>query len=295
MHKVLDNKELMLTILAHLDLEDLCRVALVRRSWRKHTDSPEFWSTISLRGRTLQVAKVVHLLRRHSCVQQLDARGVRLSPADLADVLPVLTALRSLELDKPGYDDRELAAISDHLPVLTRLVLAGGAVGSPGHMFHHHVHAAGAAAGWPTLRHPVLECLALECGRAPRLRLALPRLARLELRDFNCGSLQLAEGGALESLSLADCGKMSDSALRFLLCLEGEASQPRLPRLTTLSLSGVAHVGDETLRSCGQRHAGLTRLVLAGCPALTGEALARAGGFASLQELILDACDCLCG
>lgn len=121
------------------------------RDWRSTTDSDDFWHVISLRGRTLQVPKVVRLLQKRTCVQELDARGVRFSPSDLAEVLPGLTALHTLELEKGAYDDRELAALSAHLPALTRLVLAGGAVGNAAqHLFHHHVPG-GPGAEWPTL------------------------------------------------------------------------------------------------------------------------------------------------
>eukprot|EP00887_Chlorella_sp_A99_P003399 scaffold7.g3399.t1 len=282
---VLTSSELMTHVFEFLRLEDLCRAAMVRRDWRGFTDSPTFWERINLHGRTLN---------RHHTVRELDCRGVAFGPADLAAVLPLLERLESLELEKPAYEDRELEAISTHLPRLTRLVLAGGVVGSVRAVW---AGAGGAAPPDPfsaVLAHPSLRALALEGGRTLRLRLACPALRALELRDFGASQVQLAEGEALESLAVADCGKMNDAGLRYLLRLEGEGAAP-LPSLARLELRGVPHASDDTLRAAGARHTALTALALAACPALTGHQLAQHAGFAALRSLAIECCDSITG
>ena len=245
-------------------------------------------------------------MRKHSSVRELNARGVRFSGADLAEILPLLQQLESLELEKPGYEDPEIGYISDNLPRLRRLVLAGGMVGSVGRIFHAAaaVAAAGAPPGggppgfaqqeWTTLSHPGLQELTLEGGRAGRLRLAAPRLASLEVKDFVCSSLQMAEGEALTRLAVTDCSKMTDSALRFLLRVDADNGLG-LPTLTSLSLAGVSHVTDDTLRAVGLRHAGLQTLAVLGCPALTGDRLATNHGFRALRTLTVESCDGITG
>lgn len=56
---VLTSEHLLTAIFGHLCLEDLCRAAMVRARWREVTSNPNFWRTISLKGRTLQVSKVL--------------------------------------------------------------------------------------------------------------------------------------------------------------------------------------------------------------------------------------------
>lgn len=75
--------------------------------------------------------------------------------------------LESLELEKAGYDRGELEVLGATLPSLTRLVLAGGLLGPQ--MSHE----------WTLLTHPRLESLALESGRAARLKIQMPQLASL--------------------------------------------------------------------------------------------------------------------
>ena len=114
------------------------------------------------------------------------------------------------------------------------------------------------------------------------------------LRDFSAGSLQLQEAGALAALAVADCPKLTDGALRGLLCLEGAAAAP-LPALTHLSLAGVPGASDETVRLVGQRHPAVARLALASCGALTALGWASHGAYAALRRLSLDSCDSVTG
>ncbi|PSC67443.1 F-box LRR-repeat 15 [Micractinium conductrix] len=286
---VLEDPHLMTLVFAHLSLEDLCRVAMVRRCWREVTANPKFWQSINLKGRTLQVSKVRALLSRHCGVHELNARGVSFGPADLGAVLPELTKLRSLELEQErGYGRNELEAIGGNLPALTRLVLAGGTLMGP------MAAAPGGANDWAVVRHPQLQRLELESLRAQRLKLVAPRLAHLRLRDVSSGVMQVVEGGCLAEVELWECGKLTDGALRGMLCLEGPAAAA-LPCLTSVTLSSVGHTSDETLRLLGQRQTTLRSLALAACGAVSGAGLATPGGFAELRSLSVEHCDLLTG
>jgi hypothetical protein len=278
---VLTNEHLLATIFGYLCLEDLCRCAMVRARWRAVTSNPEFWSEINLKGRTVQVSKVRHLLSQHSGVKVLNARGVAFAPSDLTFLLPKLTKLESLEMDKGGYERLELEALATSLPCLTRLVLAGGLVGS-------HLP------DWSVLAHPRLEALVLESGRTTRLRIHAPQLTSLSLRDFQAGAFQLQEANALSSLSVHDCNKLTDTALRTLLSLEGAAATG-LAALTSITFSGVPTVSDETLRLVGQRHSAMAVLSLSSCAAVTGSGLGQHGAFPALRSLLLDSCDSVTG
>lgn len=75
--------------------------------------------------------------------------------------------LESLELEKDSYHQSELDALAANLPSLTRLVLAGGTVGTQ--LAHRST----------LLTHPRVQCLGLEAGRAPRLRILAPQLTSL--------------------------------------------------------------------------------------------------------------------
>ena len=78
--------------------------------------------------------------------------GALSDPRPRRGVLGPLCSLRSLELEKPGYEERELEALGA-LPSLTRLVLAGGYVGSGAQLVLHvrARRAAGVAVG-PVVR-----------------------------------------------------------------------------------------------------------------------------------------------
>ena len=82
--------------------------------------------------------------------------------------------LESLELDKSGYERRELDTLSASLPSLTRLVLAGGLVGS------HTMD-------WSTLAHSRLAELELSGGRAVRLAVKAPQLTSLWCGGWGAG------------------------------------------------------------------------------------------------------------
>lgn len=68
-----------------------------------------------------------------------------------------------------------------------------------------------------------------------------------------------------------------------------------LGALTSLSLSGVPTVSDETLRLVGQRHPRVASLALAACGAVTGGGLGQHGAYPALRSLSLDACDAVTG
>lgn len=265
----------------------------------------------------------------------------RLACSNAPPCPPPCRRLESLELEKGGYERSELEALSASLPALTRLVLAGGNVGSP------HLNE------WCQLAHAGLRDLALQSGRAVRLRIQAPHLTSLRwaqwralwagvascggqaalaaascpaaalhctpalptspptvpdhphphapspapscsLRDFSGASLQLLDAGELASLVVADCPKLTDGALRGLLCLEGPTAAP-LPCLTHLSLAVVPGASDETLRLVGQRHPGVARMALAACAALTANGWAAHGAYAALRCLSLDCCDSVTG
>lgn len=108
---VLTSEHLMTAVFSHLSLEDLCRAAMVRTRWREVTSNPEFWRTINLKGRTVQVAKVrpqeaavgagrlgdelggsQSSSRRPAAVGALhgSARGVALPQHSLPGLLPLL-------------------------------------------------------------------------------------------------------------------------------------------------------------------------------------------------------------
>ena len=79
---------------------------------------------------------------------------------------PCRSQLECLELEKGGYERRELDTLSASLPSLTRLVLAGGLVGP-------------ATDEWATLAHTRLQALELQGGRAVRLAVKAPQLTSL--------------------------------------------------------------------------------------------------------------------
>ena len=97
----------------------------------------------------------------------LNARGVAFKRNDLLATLPRLAALEDLELEKPYFDDAELAVICTSLPLLTRLVLAGGAVGSQAHAAHQ-AWGPGPPTDWAAVSHARLQHLVLEGGRCAR-------------------------------------------------------------------------------------------------------------------------------
>jgi hypothetical protein len=149
-------------IFSFLPIEEICRVASVNKDFYATTSSPGFWEVIDVGGRSMPAAKMCALLQRHINVRRLNASGVALSQANLLSVFPTLAALESLELEKAAYSDPELECIGG-LPSLTRLVLAGGQVGSAnvpaggpaaarGQIFQH-VRAA--APGWAGAASPM--------------------------------------------------------------------------------------------------------------------------------------------
>ena len=97
-------------------------------------------------------------------------------------------------------------------------MLAGGTLMGP------MAAAPGGANDWAVVRHPQLQRLELESLRAQRLKLVAPRLAHLRLRDVSSGVMQVVEGGCLAEVELWECGKLTDGALRGMLCLEGPAA-----------------------------------------------------------------------
>ena len=68
-----------------------------------------------------------------------------------------------------------------------------------------------------------------------------------------------------------------------------------LSALTTITLSGVPTVSDETLRLVGQRHSAVAALLLCGCAAVMGSGLGQHGAFPALRSLVLDGCDSVTG
>ncbi|GAB4815593.1 hypothetical protein N2152v2_002639 [Parachlorella kessleri] len=351
------SEDLMKLVFSHLCLEDLCKAGMTRRRWRDITNNPAFWRVIDLDGKTLPVHKVGNgevcsLLRKHSGVYDLRARAVRFAPGDLPDVLPCLTSLRSLELEKQGaYEERELACLGQ-LPCLTRLVLAGGALGSHyspmqqargsstgcsfilclsavvakwGTGSHYSPMQQARGAPWPwvsfyhvgqnwpphhnlgplppngaadlcCLAHPRLQHLVLESGRTGRFAIRAPSLTSLVLRDFMWGYLHLQEASSLAAVSLLDCGKLPDQAVRGLLGSEAPGALP-LPALASLRITHAANLSDETLRLLGLRlRFTLSSLWVEGCAAMTGSNLVgHGGGFSALQSMRLEGCDMLSG
>lgn len=68
-----------------------------------------------------------------------------------------------------------------------------------------------------------------------------------------------------------------------------------LDGLTSISLSGVPTMSDETLRMVGQRHPAVATLSLALCAAVTAGGLGQQGAFPALRCLALDGCDSVSG
>ncbi|KAI3435021.1 hypothetical protein D9Q98_003073 [Chlorella vulgaris] len=273
---VFDNDHLVNVIFGHLRLEDLCSAAMVRRSWRAVTANPSFWTTINLKGRTVMVSKVEHLLTQHSSVRFLNAREVAFEPSHLSTILPLLNQLESLELEKSGYDPSELDSISNHLPSLTRLVLAGGLTGAQYNEWH-------------LLAHAGLQSLVLEAGRSQRLRLSLPSLTSLTLSDYSTTGVQLLDAGRLATVCMTCCGRIQDASLRSWLCLD--AQHVALPSLTAVSLCGLPTMLNDSVAALGRRHTSVTRLELLSCGSVSGAAWGTNGSYPALRALNLGLCD----
>ncbi len=59
---------------------------------------------------------------------------------------------------------------------------------------------------------------------SPSASLSPPTFPAPSLRDFQAGAFQLQEATGLASLAVHDCTKLTDTALRTLLALEGPAA-----------------------------------------------------------------------
>ena len=131
----LDDCNILNNIFAFLEIEDICRAAQVRVAWRNAARNPEFWKKIDTSNRQVSPQILRNLLLRHPEVEDLNAGGVNPSSEDIALVLPTLTGLHTLVLDKSTFTVADLQLISTHLPALTSLTLGEctivNAVGDP--------------------------------------------------------------------------------------------------------------------------------------------------------------------
>jgi hypothetical protein len=98
----------------------------VSRQWRDTAASPRFWSKINVSQNDVQPDALCAILRRHHHVVSLDARDVELTTQQLAETLPLLTNLETLQLQRRAYNHQDITLVSENLPQLTYLVLAGG-------------------------------------------------------------------------------------------------------------------------------------------------------------------------
>ncbi|KAL4516839.1 MAG: F-box protein [Taibaiella sp.] len=114
MRAALENADVLRKIFQYLDFpEDVCRLALVSRTWRDTAAAPEFWRVIDVWHQDMHPDVLCAILRRHYEVRSLNARHVELTTEHLAEVLPLLTNLVHLELEKNSvYSTRDNFVIS---------------------------------------------------------------------------------------------------------------------------------------------------------------------------------------
>ena len=111
-----------------VEIEDICRFALVNSTWRYVSSHPEFWNEIDMSGRSATPGLLCRLLQRHSHVKVLNAGRIELNTEQLSLALPLLNELRSLEMHKSSFSSTDLALISQNCPQLISLTLSGGTI-----------------------------------------------------------------------------------------------------------------------------------------------------------------------
>jgi len=127
----LENPDILKKIFQYLDFpEDVCRLALVATTWRDTAAAPEFWRELDISHRKVHPETLCAILRRQNDVHVLNARGAELSTEHLAEVLPLLTSLEHLELEKIGYTVQDISLLSQNLPRLSHLFLSGSILGA---------------------------------------------------------------------------------------------------------------------------------------------------------------------
>jgi hypothetical protein len=257
---VLENADILKTIFQYLDFpEDVCRLALVSKTWRDTAAAPEFWRVIDIQHLNVQPHVLCAILRRQHKVRSLNARGVELTTDHLAELLPLLTNLEHLELDKTGYCEQEITLLSRNLPRLRHLLLDGGiwvehqpTQGGPGAIPlpirpHHQdgeddgplalpqgmLHRGGLIAAhlqamrrnprlFPGLTHPTLQTLVLQNCASTNLPISCPNLTKLQLH--HCSDVQLCVRGcpALRELELSGGLRSAEGFVRCLLGIAGD-------------------------------------------------------------------------
>lgn len=118
----LDNQIVVKTIFDHLELKDICRLALTCKAWSNAARDPEYWVDIDLSHRTVPTEVLRRLLLRHSHVVRLNAGYLgELNIVHMQDVFQNLNRLEYLLLEKDTVLPAELDVLAGLLPRLKTL------------------------------------------------------------------------------------------------------------------------------------------------------------------------------
>lgn len=273
MRAALENADVLRKIFQYLDFpEDVCRLALVSRTWRDTAAAPEFWRVIDVWHQDMHPDVLCAILRRHYEVRSLNARHVELTTEHLAEVLPLLTNLVHLELEKTRYTVQEITLLSQNLPQLNHLLLAGGIweahppsqggrgavplalqqqhdepLALPQQMLHGggliahlqamhpHSHLLNFPGGGqqPRLTHPTLQTLVLQNSATPNLSIACPYLTKLQLHHFSGNKICVRGCPYLREVHLLGGLPPAESLAQCILGIAGVGPDGRISEYVT--------------------------------------------------------------
>lgn len=300
--QVLEDADLLKTVFRNLGIEDLCLAALVCRKWYIITSSDDFWSVLDLHERDIPAERATTLLLRRPQVQVLNARKVEFSHEDFQLVLPKLSKLRDLELEKHVWSDGEISRVLSLAPQLTRLAISAclsDFVQQPGAA--NDTNNGDNSAENLIMQHENLQKLSLEDGSLGRLSGDFPTLEELELRNLRIfgSSLRVAKLKAprLEVLKIEDGKRISEQGIVQLFDLQSPVSC--LANLRSLHLYRMA-LTDSSLLLMSQKLTRLTSLHLQMVVSLTMEfednvSVASIELFPSLLEMSLGSSEGITG